>query len=52
MKKNNSLYGLPDVEFCTTCVMSNQKPNPVVEFKNNDNMKKGMKITSGLIDFK
>jgi len=48
MKKNNSLYGLPDVEFCTTCVMSNQKPNPVVEFKNNDNMKKGMKITSGI----
>lgn len=48
MKKNNSLYGLPDVEFCTTCVMSNQKPEPVVEFKNNDNMKKGMKIISGI----
>ncbi len=48
MIKNNSLYGLPEVEFCKLCVMSNQKPNPVVEFKNNDNMKKGPKITNGI----
>jgi N-acetyl sugar amidotransferase len=28
-------YGLPaDVRFCTRCVLSNQRPNSVVEFKN------------------
>ena len=31
----NTKYGLPpDVEFCTSCVISNQRPNSVVEFKN------------------
>ena len=39
------MYNLPEkVEFCKLCVMSNQKPNPVIEFKNNDNQKKGMNI--------
>lgn len=34
-KKNNfSLYGMPEeVIFCKVCVVSNQKPNTVVEFK-------------------
>lgn len=45
MSENFSLYGLPEkVEFCKKCVLSNQKPNPVVEFKNNDNKKKGTGI--------
>lgn len=43
MKKNYSLYGLPEnVEYCKTCVISNQRPNSVVEFKNSDNQKKGI----------
>ncbi len=34
MKKNFSLYGMPEqVKFCKKCVISNQKPNTVVEFK-------------------
>ena len=42
MSKNFSAYGLPEnVQFCKLCVNSNQKPNPVVEFKNNDNQKSG-----------
>ena len=41
MSKNYSMYGLPEtVKFCKLCVNSNQKPNTVVEFKNNDNQKK------------
>lgn len=44
MKKNYSLYGLPEVKFCKLCVMSNQKPNAVVELSNKDNLKKGMDI--------
>ncbi len=43
MKKNFSLYGLPEeVKFCTSCVISNQRPNSVVEFKNIDNKKIGI----------
>jgi len=39
------MYGLPEtVKFCKLCVNSNQKPNTVVEFKNNDNQKKGTEI--------
>ena len=37
-KDNNpkSYYGLPEeVKFCKKCVMSNQKPNSTIEFKNN-----------------
>ena len=45
MIDNLSFYGLPEkVKFCKICVISNQKPNPVVEFKNNDNQKKGAGI--------
>ena len=51
MKKNYSLYGLPEkVEFCKICTMNNQKPNPVVEFQNSDNMKNGIKIENGICD--
>ena len=43
MKKKNSLFGLPEkVIFCKTCVISNQRPRSVVEFKNLDNLKKGI----------
>ena len=39
MNKNFSAYSLPEeVKFCKLCVNSNQKPNPVVEFKNNWHM--------------
>ena len=32
---NKVLHGLPEqVIFCKKCVMSNQRPNSVVEFKN------------------
>ena len=45
MPKNFSMYGLPEnVIFCSKCVMSNQRPQSVVEFKNNDNQKFGLKI--------
>ena len=51
MNKNFSLYGLPEkVEFCKLCTMNNQKPNPVVEFKNSDNQKKGINIKEGICD--
>ena len=34
-KKNYILHGLPEeVKFCKKCVISNQRPNSVVEFKN------------------
>ena len=43
MKKNFSLYGLPEtVEFCKSCVISNQRPNSVIEFKNSNNQKLSM----------
>ena len=40
MNKNNfSLYGLPEaIKFCKKCVISNQRPSSVVEFKNKDNI--------------
>ena len=45
MKKNFSMYGLPeDVIFCSKCVMSNQRPQSVVEFKNSSNQKFGLNI--------
>jgi N-acetyl sugar amidotransferase len=45
MVKKFSAYGLPEiVKFCKLCVNSNQKPNPVVEFRNNDNQKNGTTI--------
>ena len=38
--------GHEEVVFCSKCVMSNQRPQSVVEFKNNDNQKSGLKIDS------
>ena len=42
MKKNPlSFYGLPsEVKFCSKCVISNQRPKSVIEFKNKNNKKK------------
>ena len=41
MKKNKSLFGLPDkVKFCSRCVISNQRPNSTVEFKSKNRHKK------------
>ena len=35
MAKHAAYYGLPDnVEFCKSCVISNQRPSSTVEFKN------------------
>jgi len=45
MSKNFSMFGLPeDVIFCSKCVMSNQRPKSVVEFKNSSNQKSGLTI--------
>ena len=39
--KNNILHGLPEeVIFCKKCIMSNQRPGSVVEFKNSGKEKK------------
>ncbi len=47
MSKNFSMYGLPEnVVFCSKCVMSNQRPQSVVEFKNSNNQKFGLNIDS------
>ena len=47
MSKNFSMYGLPeDVIFCSKCVMSNQRPRSVVEFKSNNNQKSGLNINA------
>ena len=41
------MYGLPeDVIFCSKCVMSNQRPRSVVEFKSNNNQKSGLNINA------
>ena len=46
-KKNYSLYGLPEeIKFCKKCVISNQRPNNVVEFKSKNNNKKGIVFSS------
>ena len=38
---NFSLYGLPEeIKFCKKCVISNQRPSSVVEFKNTVDQKK------------
>jgi hypothetical protein len=47
MRKNYSLYGLPDeIKFCKLCSISNQRPRSVIEFKNLDNQKKGIQFNS------
>ncbi len=41
--KTKSKYGLPNkVIFCKKCVISNQRPDNVVEFKNKSNLKSGV----------
>jgi N-acetyl sugar amidotransferase len=41
MSETNVLYGLPsEVKFCKKCVISNQRPSSVVEFKNKTNDQK------------
>lgn len=45
MKKNYSLFGLPEkITFCAKCVISNQRPSSVIEFKNTENKKRGINI--------
>ena len=47
IKKNYALSGLPEeIKFCKKCVISNQRPNNVVEFKSKDNQKKGIRFSS------
>lgn len=47
IKKNFSLYGLPEkVLFCSKCVMSNQRPRSVIEFKSINNLKIGLNINT------
>jgi N-acetyl sugar amidotransferase len=41
-QKNQSLFGLPEnVKFCKMCVISNQKPYSIVEFKSKNSTDKG-----------
>lgn len=48
-KKPLSFYGLPsEVKFCSKCVISNQRPRSVIEFKNKNNKKKGIEIKSDI----
>ena len=50
MKKTNfSLYGLPSkIKFCKKCVNSNQRPMSVVEFKNTNDLKNGLKFDKNI----
>lgn len=50
--KNYSLYGLPEnVEFCSKCTISNQRPESVVEFKNTHNQEKsGIKFIGNICE--
>ncbi len=51
--KNFSLYNLPEkIEYCTKCVVSNQRPSSVIEFKSKDGKnKKGININkNGVCD--
>ena len=52
MPANKSKFGLPlKVEFCSKCVMSNQKPNSSIEFKtNNKSIKEGIYINNKICD--
>ena len=50
--KNEIKYGLPqNVKYCKKCVISNQRPNSTVEFKNfKDKEKEPIKFTNGVCD--
>ena len=52
MTLKTSRYGLPlNVEFCSLCVMSNQKPNSSIEFKSSDAKNKtGINIEKKICD--
>ena len=52
MKNKTSRYGLPlKVEFCSKCVMSNQKPNSSIEFtSSNPKNKTGINIEKKICD--
>ena len=44
-------YQLPEkVVFCKKCVVSNQRPNSVVEFKNSNNQKEGIKFNNQICE--
>lgn len=47
-----ALYGLPSfVDYCTRCVISNQRPNSTIEFRNSkDEQKKTIRIENGVCD--
>ena len=45
--KNQSLFGMKEIKYCKLCVMSNQKPNAVVEISSTSTLRKGMKIDDG-----
>ena len=45
MNKKKTFFGLPsDVRFCTKCVISNQRPNSSIEFKNKNQKKIGIQF--------
>lgn len=45
-KNVTALYGLPkEIEFCKSCIVSNQRPNSTIEFKNNATKQKKSTIT-------
>ena len=45
MNKKKTFFGLPsDVRFCSKCVISNQRPNSSIEFKNKNQKKIGIQF--------
>lgn len=51
MTNQKSLYGLPEkVEFCTKCVISNQRPASTVEMNSDGSKKLGIQIREGVCD--
>lgn len=50
MSNARTLYGLPsEVKFCRKCVISNQRPNSTVEFKNTNNIKATINFDESMI---
>ena len=51
-QNTKALYGLPaPVVYCTRCVISNQRPNSTIEFRNSrDEQKKTIRIENGVCD--
>ena len=47
IRSNYSIFGLPEeIDFCKKCVISNQRPSSVVEFKNANDNKRGITLNS------